>query len=90
MVVVSARTHTHTQTLVSAQIPGAMTAAELCSAFLCKKLITVKEEEFWSCWEVSDEEEMGESVRSCCYTHKHTPTHCLRCEFSQHQNTMPG
>ncbi|XP_075871057.1 arf-GAP with Rho-GAP domain, ANK repeat and PH domain-containing protein 1 isoform X4 [Nelusetta ayraudi] len=41
----------------SIKIPGAMTAAELCSAFLNHKLIPVKEEEFWSCWEVSDKEE---------------------------------
>lgn len=40
-----------------------MTAAELCCAFLDHKLIPVKEEEFWSCWEVSDKEEMGENQK---------------------------
>lgn len=72
-----------------------MTAAELCCAFLDHKLIPVKEEEFWSCWEVSDKEEMGENIRNFtaglillqkknCISFLHT--HILECAFMRQIN----
>lgn len=42
------------------QIPGSMTAAELTCEVLDRRNITVKDKEYWNCWEVSDKEEMGE------------------------------
>lgn len=38
-----------------------MTAAELSCEVLDRRNITVKDKEYWSCWEVSDKEEMGET-----------------------------
>lgn len=38
-----------------------MTAAELSCEVLDRRKIPVKDKEYWSCWEVSDKEEMGES-----------------------------
>ncbi len=38
-----------------------MTAAQLSCAVLDRGNIPVKENEYWSCWEVSDKEEMGET-----------------------------
>lgn len=46
---------------VTSQIPGSMTAAELSCEILDRRKIPVKDKEYWSCWEVSDKEEMGES-----------------------------
>lgn len=46
---------------VTPQIPGSMTAAELSCEVLDRRKIPVKDKEYWSCWEVSDKEEMGES-----------------------------
>lgn len=40
-----------------------MTAAELTYEVLDRRNIPVKEKEYWSCWEVSDKEEMGEPHR---------------------------
>ncbi|XP_045929275.1 arf-GAP with Rho-GAP domain, ANK repeat and PH domain-containing protein 1-like isoform X1 [Micropterus dolomieu] len=40
------------------KIPGAMTAAELTCEVLDLRNISVKRKEYWSCWEVSDKEEM--------------------------------
>ncbi|XP_041796004.1 arf-GAP with Rho-GAP domain, ANK repeat and PH domain-containing protein 1-like isoform X3 [Chelmon rostratus] len=40
------------------KIPGSMTAAELSCEVLDRRNITVKDKEYWSCWEVSDKEEM--------------------------------
>lgn len=37
-----------------------MTAAELTCEVLDLRNIPVKEKDYWSCWEVSDKEEMGE------------------------------
>ncbi|KAE8295423.1 Arf-GAP with Rho-GAP domain, ANK repeat and PH domain-containing protein 1 Centaurin-delta-2 [Larimichthys crocea] len=42
----------------SVQIPGSMTAAELTCEILDRRNIPVKDKEYWSCWEVSDKEEM--------------------------------
>lgn len=38
-----------------------MTAAELTCEILDRRNIPVKDKEYWSCWEVSDKEEMGKS-----------------------------
>lgn len=46
--------------LFLSQIPGSMTAAELVCEVLDRRNIMVKEKEYWSCWEISDKEEMGE------------------------------
>lgn len=43
------------------QIPGSMTAAELTCEVLDRRNIPVKAKEYWSCWEVTDKEEMGET-----------------------------
>ncbi|TKS81167.1 Arf-GAP with [Collichthys lucidus] len=40
------------------QIPGSMTAAELTCEILDRRNMPVKDKEYWSCWEVSDKEEM--------------------------------
>ncbi|KAK2912627.1 arf-GAP with Rho-GAP domain, ANK repeat and PH domain-containing protein 1-like isoform X2 [Channa argus] len=40
------------------KIPGSMTAAELTCEVLDLRNIPVKEKDHWSCWEVSDKEEM--------------------------------
>uniref|UniRef100_A0A3B4T2W6 ArfGAP with RhoGAP domain, ankyrin repeat and PH domain 1 n=2 Tax=Seriola dumerili TaxID=41447 RepID=A0A3B4T2W6_SERDU len=40
------------------KIPGSMTAAELTCEVLDRRNIAVKDKEYWSCWEVSDKEEM--------------------------------
>ncbi|XP_060928435.1 arf-GAP with Rho-GAP domain, ANK repeat and PH domain-containing protein 1-like isoform X3 [Limanda limanda] len=40
------------------KIPGAMTAAELTCEVLDRRNILVKDKEYWSCWEVSNKEEM--------------------------------
>lgn len=40
------------------KIPGSMTAAELTCEVLDRRNIPVKDKEYWSCWEVSDKEEM--------------------------------
>uniref|UniRef100_A0A671W284 ArfGAP with RhoGAP domain, ankyrin repeat and PH domain 1 n=1 Tax=Sparus aurata TaxID=8175 RepID=A0A671W284_SPAAU len=40
------------------KIPGSMTAAELVCEVLDRRNIMVKEKEYWSCWEISDKEEM--------------------------------
>uniref|UniRef100_A0A8C4ETX6 Arf-GAP with Rho-GAP domain, ANK repeat and PH domain-containing protein 1 n=1 Tax=Dicentrarchus labrax TaxID=13489 RepID=A0A8C4ETX6_DICLA len=40
------------------KIPGSMTAAELSCEVLDRRNIPVKDKEYWSCWEVSDKEEM--------------------------------
>ncbi|XP_070761411.1 arf-GAP with Rho-GAP domain, ANK repeat and PH domain-containing protein 1 isoform X2 [Enoplosus armatus] len=40
------------------KIPGSMTAAELTCEVLDRRNIPVKVKEYWSCWEVSDKEEM--------------------------------
>uniref|UniRef100_A0A4W6F773 ArfGAP with RhoGAP domain, ankyrin repeat and PH domain 1 n=1 Tax=Lates calcarifer TaxID=8187 RepID=A0A4W6F773_LATCA len=40
------------------KIPGSMTAAELTCEVLDRRNIAVKDREYWSCWEVSDKEEM--------------------------------
>ncbi|KAM7399346.1 hypothetical protein PAMP_018624 [Pampus punctatissimus] len=40
------------------KIPAAMTAAELTCEVLDRRNIRVKDKEYWSCWEVSDKEEM--------------------------------
>nr|XP_020473812.1 arf-GAP with Rho-GAP domain, ANK repeat and PH domain-containing protein 1 isoform X1 [Monopterus albus]XP_020473813.1 arf-GAP with Rho-GAP domain, ANK repeat and PH domain-containing protein 1 isoform X1 [Monopterus albus]XP_020473814.1 arf-GAP with Rho-GAP domain, ANK repeat and PH domain-containing protein 1 isoform X1 [Monopterus albus] len=40
------------------QIPASMTAAELTCAVLDQRKISVKDKEYWSCWEVNDKEEM--------------------------------
>ncbi|XP_055369965.1 arf-GAP with Rho-GAP domain, ANK repeat and PH domain-containing protein 1-like isoform X2 [Betta splendens] len=40
------------------QIPGSMTAAELIFEVLDKRNITAKDKDYWTCWEVSDKEEM--------------------------------
>nr|XP_020497373.1 arf-GAP with Rho-GAP domain, ANK repeat and PH domain-containing protein 1 isoform X1 [Labrus bergylta] len=40
------------------KIPGSMTAAELTCEVLDRRNITVKDKEYWSCWEVSEKEEM--------------------------------
>ncbi|XP_069573482.1 arf-GAP with Rho-GAP domain, ANK repeat and PH domain-containing protein 1 isoform X1 [Brachyistius frenatus] len=40
------------------KIPGSMTAAELTYEVLDRRNIPVKDKEYWSCWEVSDKEEM--------------------------------
>ncbi|KAM7413168.1 hypothetical protein PAMA_020512 [Pampus argenteus] len=40
------------------KIPAAMTAAELTCEVLDRRNIPVKVKEYWSCWEVSDKEEM--------------------------------
>ena len=39
-----------------------MTAAELTCEVLDRRNITVKDKEYWNCWEVSDKEEMGEKI----------------------------
>lgn len=38
-----------------------MTAAELTCEVLDRRNILVKEKDYWSCWEVCDKEEMGET-----------------------------
>lgn len=38
-----------------------MTAAELTCEVLDQRNISVKDQEYWSCWEVSVKEEMGET-----------------------------
>lgn len=38
-----------------------MTAAELTLEVLDRRNIRVKEKDYWSCWEICDKEEMGES-----------------------------
>lgn len=38
-----------------------MTAAELTCEVLDLRNIPVKDKEYWSCWEVSDKEEIGET-----------------------------
>jgi len=38
-----------------------MTAAELTCEVLDRRNISVKDKEYWSCWEVCDKEEMGET-----------------------------
>lgn len=43
------------------QIPAAMTAAELTCEVLDLRNITVKDKEYWTCWEVSDKLDMGET-----------------------------
>ncbi|XP_072248713.1 arf-GAP with Rho-GAP domain, ANK repeat and PH domain-containing protein 1 isoform X3 [Leuresthes tenuis] len=40
------------------KIPGSMTAAELTCEVLDRRNISVKDKEYWSCWEVCDKEEM--------------------------------
>ncbi|XP_026196908.1 arf-GAP with Rho-GAP domain, ANK repeat and PH domain-containing protein 1 isoform X2 [Anabas testudineus] len=40
------------------KIPGSMTAAELTCEVLDLRNIPVKEKDYWSCWEVSEKEEM--------------------------------
>ncbi|XP_078102508.1 arfGAP with RhoGAP domain, ankyrin repeat and PH domain 1 isoform X2 [Sander vitreus] len=40
------------------KIPGSMTAAELTCEVLDRRNILAKDKEYWSCWEVSDKEEM--------------------------------
>ncbi|XP_073338522.1 arf-GAP with Rho-GAP domain, ANK repeat and PH domain-containing protein 1 isoform X2 [Pagrus major] len=40
------------------KIPGSMTAAELICEVLDRRNITVRDKEYWSCWEISDKEEM--------------------------------
>uniref|UniRef100_A0A3Q1C9K9 ArfGAP with RhoGAP domain, ankyrin repeat and PH domain 1 n=1 Tax=Amphiprion ocellaris TaxID=80972 RepID=A0A3Q1C9K9_AMPOC len=40
------------------KIPGSMTAAELTCEVLDRRNIPVEANEYWSCWEVSDKEEM--------------------------------
>ncbi|CAJ1065660.1 arf-GAP with Rho-GAP domain%2C ANK repeat and PH domain-containing protein 1-like isoform X2 [Xyrichtys novacula] len=40
------------------KIPGSMTAAELTCEVLDRRNIPVKDKEYWSCWEISDKEEM--------------------------------
>ncbi|XP_035009824.2 arf-GAP with Rho-GAP domain, ANK repeat and PH domain-containing protein 1 isoform X1 [Hippoglossus stenolepis] len=40
------------------KIPGSMTAAELTCEVLDRRNIPVKDKEYWSCWEVSNKEEM--------------------------------
>nr|XP_046244713.1 arf-GAP with Rho-GAP domain, ANK repeat and PH domain-containing protein 1-like isoform X2 [Scatophagus argus] len=40
------------------KIPGSMTAAELSCEILDRRNIPVKDKEYWSCWEVSEKEEM--------------------------------
>uniref|UniRef100_A0A8D3BL56 ArfGAP with RhoGAP domain, ankyrin repeat and PH domain 1 n=1 Tax=Scophthalmus maximus TaxID=52904 RepID=A0A8D3BL56_SCOMX len=40
------------------KIPGAMTAAELTCEVLDRRNIPVQDKEYWSCWEVSNKEEM--------------------------------
>ncbi|XP_041669504.1 arf-GAP with Rho-GAP domain, ANK repeat and PH domain-containing protein 1-like isoform X2 [Cheilinus undulatus] len=40
------------------KIPGSMTAAELTCEVLDRRNIPAKDKEYWSCWEVSDKEEM--------------------------------
>ncbi|XP_062329835.1 arf-GAP with Rho-GAP domain, ANK repeat and PH domain-containing protein 1-like isoform X1 [Osmerus eperlanus] len=39
------------------KIPGSMTAAELTCEILDRRKITVREKDYWSCWEVSEKEE---------------------------------
>lgn len=36
-----------------------MTAAELICEVLDRRNIMVRDKEYWSCWEISDKEEMG-------------------------------
>ena len=45
--------------LFLSQIPGSMTAAELICEVLDRRNIMVRDKEYWSCWEISDKEEMG-------------------------------
>ncbi|KAG7480217.1 arf-GAP with Rho-GAP domain, ANK repeat and PH domain-containing protein 1 isoform X1 [Solea senegalensis] len=40
------------------KIPGSMTAAELTCEVLDRRNISIKDNEYWSCWEVSNKEEM--------------------------------
>ncbi|XP_070983022.1 arf-GAP with Rho-GAP domain, ANK repeat and PH domain-containing protein 1 [Oncorhynchus clarkii lewisi] len=40
------------------KIPGSMTAAELTCEILDRRKIQVREKDYWSCWEVSQKEEM--------------------------------
>ncbi|XP_069390078.1 arf-GAP with Rho-GAP domain, ANK repeat and PH domain-containing protein 1 isoform X2 [Paralichthys olivaceus] len=40
------------------KIPGSMTAAELTCEVLDRRNISVEDKEYWSCWEVSNKEEM--------------------------------
>lgn len=40
------------------KIPGAMTAAELTWEVLDQRKIPVKDQEYWSCWEIRDKEEI--------------------------------
>lgn len=39
-----------------------MTAAELSCAVLERRNIPIKDKDYWSCWEISDKEEMGETT----------------------------
>lgn len=48
--------------LLSTQIPGSMTAAELAYEVLDRRNIPVKDKDYWSCWEVCEKEEMGETI----------------------------
>lgn len=47
--------------LFSPQVPGSMTAAELTCEVLDRRNIPVREKDYWTCWEVCDKEDMGET-----------------------------